>query len=230
MKAKVLYNLFLERLGLRQILPAEIINRKEVRECGQEFVNSNSDNILYADGIESYYARKEMIERLENVADTIHKDTGLKLLVYELYRSPRKQEWLRERDRKELVETHPDYNEQQIQSALNRISASVGGSGHQTGGAVDLTLCDGEETPLDMGTGYLEHNKRTPMASKDITKQQKKNRQILLMAMAAAGFVNYPGEWWHFCYGDKMWAAYSRKPYAIYDVMKDEVLPALRKD
>lgn len=89
--------------------------------------------------------------------------------------------------------------------------------------AVDLTLCDGEETPLDMGTGYLEHNKRTPMASKDITKQQKENRQILLMAMAAAGFVNYPGEWWHFCYGDKMWAAYFWEPYAFFEVVKDYV-------
>lgn len=134
MTTRVFYNHVLVRLGLRKILPAEIINRKKVRECGQELVRSYSDSILYADGIESYYARKEMIERLENVADTIHKDAGRKLLVYELYRSPRKQEWLRECDRKELVETHPDYNEQQIQSALNRISASVGGSGHQTGG------------------------------------------------------------------------------------------------
>lgn len=223
MTTRVFYNHVLVRLVLRKILPAEIINRKKVRECGQELVSSYSDSILYSEGIESYYARKEMIERLENVADTIHKGAGLKLLVYELYRSPRKQEWLRERDRKELVETHPDYNEQQIQSALNRISASVGGSGHQTGGAVDLTLCDGEGTPLDMGTVYLEHNKRTPTKCKDITKEQRKNRHILLTAMKAAGFVNYPGEWWHFCYGDKMWAAYSREPYAFYDVVKDYV-------
>lgn len=54
MTVRVLYNLVLVRLGLRQILPAEIINRKEVRECGQELVNSNSDSILYSDGIESY--------------------------------------------------------------------------------------------------------------------------------------------------------------------------------
>ena len=34
--------------------------------------------------------------------------------------------------------------------------------------------------------------------------------------MQRAGFVNYPAEWWHFSYGDKMWAAYSHKEYAIY--------------
>ena len=108
MTVRILYNLVLVRLGLRQILPAEIINRKEVRECGQELVNSNSDNILYADDIESYYARKEMIERLENAAAAVYKEIGLKLLIYELYRSPKKQERLRERDKKEIAEAHPD--------------------------------------------------------------------------------------------------------------------------
>ena len=222
MTVRVLYNLVLVRLGLRKILPAEIINRKEVRECGQDLVRSYSDDILYAEGVESYYARKEVIERLENAAAAVHKGTGLKLLIYELYRSPQKQEWLRECDRKEVVEAHPEFNEQQIQTALNRISARVGSSGHQTGGAVDLTLCKEDGMPLDMGTGYLEHNKRTPTACRSITKEQKKNRQILLTAMKDASFANYPGEWWHFCYGDRMWAAYSREPYAIYDVLKED--------
>ena len=31
-----------------------------------------------------------------------------------------------------------------------------------------------------------------------------------------AGFVNYPAEWWHFSYGDKMWAAYGNKKSAMY--------------
>lgn len=34
--------------------------------------------------------------------------------------------------------------------------------------------------------------------------------------MQDADFVNYSGEWWHFCYGDKMWAAYKHRRYAIY--------------
>ena len=34
--------------------------------------------------------------------------------------------------------------------------------------------------------------------------------------MQDAGFVNYPAEWWHYCYGDKMWAAYSHEKYAIF--------------
>lgn len=218
MTARVLYNYILVRIGLRRILPAEIVNRKAVRreitECS--FVQSLNDNILYADTIESRFARKEVIRRLEEAADSVHLKYGLKFLVYELYRSPEKQAKLRERDRNEIVQRHPDLSEDQIQSALNRISAGVGGSGHQVGAAVDLTLCDENGSLLDMGTRYLEHNEKTATHSKRISKEQRQNRRILLDAMKEAGFANYPGEWWHFCYGDKMWAAYKHKRYALY--------------
>jgi hypothetical protein len=35
-------------------------------------------------------------------------------------------------------------------------------------------------------------------------------------AMTQAGFINYPLEWWHFCYGDKMYTAYKFEKQAIY--------------
>lgn len=41
--------------------------------------------------------------------------------------------------------------------------------------------------------------------------------------MTEEGFVNYPAEWWHFSYGDKMWAAYSYKKYAFYDIIPQEI-------
>jgi D-alanyl-D-alanine dipeptidase len=31
--------------------------------------------------------------------------------------------------------------------------------------------------------------------------------------------VNYPAEWWHYSYGDRMWAAYSNRRTAIYGVL-----------
>lgn len=32
------------------------------------------------------------------------------------------------------------------------------------------------------------------------------HRQLLAEAMAAAGFVRHPNEWWHFSWGDQLWA------------------------
>ena len=88
-------------------------------------------------------------------------------------------------------------------------------SGHTTGGAVDVTLlyCGKE---VDCGSYYLEFTAKTPTWSKELSYCQKRNRFILYNAMTQAGFVNYPLEWWHFCYGDKMYAAYKFKKKAFY--------------
>ena len=88
-------------------------------------------------------------------------------------------------------------------------------SGHTTGGAADVTLfyCGKE---VDCGSFYLEFTAKTPTWSKELSYCQKRNRFILYNAMIQAGFVNYPLEWWHFCYGDKMYAAYKFKKKAFY--------------
>ena len=88
-------------------------------------------------------------------------------------------------------------------------------SGHATGGAVDVMLfyCGKE---VDCGSGYLDFTTATPSWSKNLTNSQQRNRFILYNAMIQAGFVNYPLEWWHYCFGDKMYAAYKFETQAIY--------------
>ena len=88
-------------------------------------------------------------------------------------------------------------------------------SGHSTGGAVDVTLYYyGKE--IDCGGKYLSFTPLTPTWSQELSSNQKRNRFILYNAMMQAGFINYPLEWWHFCYGDKMYAAYKFEKNAIY--------------
>ena len=88
-------------------------------------------------------------------------------------------------------------------------------SGHSSGGAVDVMLfyCGKE---IDCGDSYLEFTANTPTWSNTLSRSQQRNRFILYNAMTQAGFVNYPLEWWHFCYGDKMYAAYKFEKKAIY--------------
>ena len=88
-------------------------------------------------------------------------------------------------------------------------------SGHSTGGAVDVTLLyRGKE--VDCGSRYLDFTPATPTWSPVLKRSQKRNRFMLYHAMTGAGFVNYPLEWWHFCYGDKMYTAYKFEKRAIY--------------
>lgn len=54
------------------------------------------------------------------------------------------------------------------------------------------------DTSLDMGTGYDCFDRRSHIATREITPRQREARQALLRAMARGGFAVYAREWWHF--------------------------------
>lgn len=226
MKSKVLFNYILVRLGIRKILPAEIINRIEVRECDEELIKVNvkeHPNIVLSQG--NIVGRETVVQKLYNVADILEKQ-GFKLYIYQIYRSPEEQYRRHETVVNKIRQSHPELSEEEVLRQANRWSAGVGG-GHQSGGAVDLTICDKDGNNIDMGTEYRENNKKTRTENDFISSEQRKYREILKDAMLDAGFVNYPAEWWHYCYGDKMWAAYSHKKYAIFDKVTSGMIPSL---
>ncbi|MBR8838113.1 MAG: D-alanyl-D-alanine dipeptidase [Stigonema ocellatum SAG 48.90 = DSM 106950] len=82
---------------------------------------------------------------------------------------------------------------------------------HSTGAAVDVTLVDNTGAIVNMGSAIDElspaslpdyfANSLQPQAQ-----QYDANRQLLCDVMEKAGFKRHPGEWWHFCFGDQMWA------------------------
>ena len=84
-----------------------------------------------------------------------------------------------------------------------------------TGGCVSFRVFDiVSNTFLDMG----ETNPAT-MAytfSKALTDQQRKNRGMLVTAAMMAGLVNYPYEWWTFCFGTQYFSFLTQNQYAIY--------------
>jgi len=45
--------------------------------------------------------------------------------------------------------------------------------------------------------------------------------------MMKEGFVNYPLEWWHWCYGESLWAYVNKKEYSIYGKIHLRDLKAL---
>ncbi|WP_313401390.1 M15 family metallopeptidase [Stenotrophomonas sp.] len=76
-------------------------------------------------------------------------------------------------------------------------------SGHSRAATVDLGVLDcraGSCTALDMGTGFDRFDPMAHTASPQISSVQKQNRQLLLDAMQAQGFANYPMEWWHYTF------------------------------
>ena len=84
---------------------------------------------------------------------------------------------------------------------------------HSTGGAVDLTIVGPDGEVLEMGTGFDEFNSATwtyafePDSGTGLVNETARdNRRLLYNVMTEVGFTNLPSEWWHFDYGDGMWA------------------------
>lgn len=94
---------------------------------------------------------------------------------------------------------------------------------HSTGAAVDLTLIDQNGKELNMGSAIdlispLSHPNYFEVPEfKDNLEAQKYNsdRQLLNQVMSTAGFQRHPNEWWHFSWGDQMWAWLTDSPIAL---------------
>jgi D-alanyl-D-alanine dipeptidase len=102
---------------------------------------------------------------------------------------------------------------------------------HATGGAVDLTLRWKEEgrwkggETLWMGSLFddvtaLAHSDRFEQLEADnfsfSDQEARANRRLLHWLMRDEGFAFHPDEWWHFSWGDQMWAALGGAPSAHY--------------
>lgn len=89
-------------------------------------------------------------------------------------------------------------------------------AGHPTGGAVDLQIIV-EDKPLNFGTKIWEFDRKSYTYSPEIDESAMQKRLLLRSIMTNAGFAPFDGEWWHFSYGDREWAAYYKEPNAIYE-------------
>jgi D-alanyl-D-alanine dipeptidase len=99
---------------------------------------------------------------------------------------------------------------------------------HQTGGAIDVTLCDSKGLELNMGTKYAEFTDKTrtyPLKDDKllINESELKNRTILYNAITSTGLLNYPMEWWHYSFGDRAWAAYSELKKCPYGCVNEKI-------
>ena len=96
---------------------------------------------------------------------------------------------------------------------------------HATGGAVDLTLRWRGGDALWMGsmfddvTALANTDRFEDLAADNFSfsdQEARANRRLLQWLMLEEGFAGHPDEWWHFSWGDQMWAALMAAPSAHY--------------
>jgi len=167
------------------------------------------------------FVRQQVWNRLlqaAKVLQTIEKNSALR--IWYAYRPLTIQtEWFNEHCAK-IQTKFPLLSQFELTEKAHQFVAAPDVAGHPTGAAIDLTISrDGKE--LDMGCMYLDFDsERLPVFCDGLTGQQKDNRSLLRKVMMENDFAPFNGEWWHFSYGDKEWAAFWGKSCALFDVVK----------
>jgi len=165
----------------------------------------------------------------------------VELYVDEGYRPASLQARLYEEVFPQLIsKQHPHWSRQEVLRRRDELIAepptSSSPSPHLTGAAVDINLRFQRPDPgfvpgcrVELGhksgvvgyaaqPDYFEHH----VPASKIERQAQRNRRILYWVMRGAllgddtGFVVNPTEWWHWSYGDQLWAQLTDAPEAFY--------------
>ena len=207
----------------------------KIHECGEELVDIARLNTLrfgpspeVENNTDYTKLRRTVYEKLLEADRLLPK--GLHLCRYEGWRSLQLQEKLFLEHKRRIAASNPKRSEPELfRQAVKMVSPVVDAKGsknvppHSTGGAVDVYLVDGAGKLLDMGLEIKNWTRDltgdiSRMDSPSISPAAKKNRRIIAKTLSEVGFVNYPGEYWHWSYGDRYWAFVNKKPNAIYGV------------
>lgn len=145
--------------------------------------------------LDKAYLQKDVAERLAKCQTFLRNiNPDLHLLVYDAVRpvSVQQKMW-------DALDTIP------VAMRTKFVSNPANGSIHNYGAAVDLTICDANGIPLDMGAGYDDIRQIAYprleaqfLASGELTQKQIENRKLLRKVMASQSFTNIATEWWHF--------------------------------
>lgn len=214
----------------------------EIVECGEAMEILSPEEFLldpryyymgYAE-VPEIRLRQGVLERLRSAQSILNSIPGCerwKFKIWDGFRTFKTQQILYHQYWSDLFREHPTWNNVQLIEATQKFVSKASSdpqspAPHNTGGAVDLTLVDEQGQEVDMGTPFDEFTERSgtdyfgvhygDQGADDFNARRK----LLKQAMEKAGFVNYSEEWWHFSYGDQMWAAMQGAACAIYGSME----------
>lgn len=185
--------------------------------------------------IDRLLVREGVGERLCKVDQRL-SPAGLRLFLFDAWRPRAVQayfhdEWVPA----ELRRRMPNMSEDEIKAEVSRYWAaptvdSSAPAPHETGGAVDLTIAFADGGQMFMGSMFddvaeisaVDWFERTELGFSFSAEEARANRRMLYWLMIEAGFASHPNEWWHYSYGDQMWAARTDQPAALYGLAAPE--------
>lgn len=221
------------RVPIRATQDAALERAERFGLAGRNFY-AHSENPPYRHvvpgSIDALWLRTALGERLQQ-ADARLRPEGVCLFLLDAWRPTAVQRYFHDHwFPAELRRRHPGWSEDRVAQEVRRYWAAPSSIGapapHATGGAVDLTLITLDGGALYMGSLFddvtaLAHLDRfenlDPAAASFSDEEARGNRRLLYWAMSEAGLAAHPDEWWHYSFGDQMWAAQFGVETAFYD-------------
>jgi D-alanyl-D-alanine dipeptidase len=166
---------------------------------------------------DSVYVRSELASRLQVAANAL--DKKYRLVIRAGHRPIEVQKRILIDSAKDYVEDHPGTSEEEaLEHAREFVSdPDITLPPHVCGAAVDVDVLDTtDEKLLDFGSELNDDTEKSFLYYPDLTLEQKDNRLILVTVMLDAGLASCMPEWWHFSYGDQIWAWFYGKTNSLY--------------
>lgn len=190
-----------------------------VTECENpvELVTFVETDRLFLNPLETNDWRIRRVIRDKVIACANSLPDGLCLMIFEAFRSRERQWDLWRPVHASITKDHPDWTDAQIYARASRwVSPPDGfGSGHQAGAAIDVKFARADRTELEFG-GLMKGLSGVAPTDWPVSPEIRINRDMLVAAMNSVGMINYPDEWWHFSYGDRLWAEVTNRSDAFF--------------
>ena len=187
----------------------------------------------YKDKTSIWKLREEVVNRLVKVNDYLISKNSFCLLIYDSWRPLEVQEFMFKRAfLLECEKFDIDISFENIKSypsILKKVEKfwaypsfdSRYPPPHSTGGALDVCLSAKEGNLIEMGSKVDQMDESSTPDFYANKKNEEaiiwdSRRNLLREIMTKFGFAQHPNEWWHFSYGDQLWAWKNKKGNAIY--------------
>ncbi len=187
----------------------------------------------YKDKTSIWKLREEVVNRLVKVNDYLILKSSFNLLIYDSWRPLEVQEFMFKRAfLLECKKSDIDISFENIKSypsILKKVEKFWAYPSydtrcpppHSTGGALDVCLSDKDGNLVEMGSVVDQMDETSnPCFYENIKNEEaiiwNSRRNLLREIMTKFGFAQHPNEWWHFSYGDQLWAWKNKKANALY--------------
>jgi len=187
----------------------------------------------YKDKTSIWKLREEVANRLVKVNDYLISKSCFNLLIYDTWRPLEVKEFMFKRAfLLECEKSDIDISFENIKSypsILKKVEKFWAYPSydtrcpppHSTGGALDVCLSDKDGNLVEMGSMVDQMDETSnPYFYASIKNEEaiiwNSRRNLLREVMNKFGFAQHPNEWWHFSYGDQLWAWKNKKTYALY--------------